>query len=128
VRLNRSLDYGADQVPAIREEIRTLLVGMGAEATQPLSWLVKPGDVVLLKPNLVFDRISDPRAVLTNGWFIKAVCDLVLDALKGSGKVVIGDVPLQSARFERVIELNSLREVMEIFRLAGAPVEVRDLR
>lgn len=127
-RANTKLDYGASSVPALTEELRALLESMGADSRSPFSWLVRPGDKVVLKPNLVFDRISDPRAVLTNGWFIKAVCDLVLEALGGRGTVVIADVPLQSARFDRVVQLNELDRVMEEYRRLGAPVELRDLR
>jgi uncharacterized protein (DUF362 family) len=72
--------------------------------------------------------VSDERATLTNGWFIKAVADLVLEALEGRGKVVIADVPLQSARFEEVIRLTELAEVMAEYRAVGAPVELLDLR
>ncbi len=128
VRLNPALDYGPEHVASLREELRRLLVQLGADPHSPLSGIVAPGDTVVLKPNLVFDRVSDHRATLTNGWFIKAVCDLVLEALQGRGRVIIADVPLQSARFERVIQLNELDLVMVGYRQSGAPVELRDLR
>jgi uncharacterized protein (DUF362 family) len=128
VRIAPDLDYGADQVPALREEIVRLLEQLGADPRRPLGAVVRPGDLVVLKPNLVFDRVSDPRAALTNGWFIKAVCDLVLQALDGRGRVIIADVPLQSARFERVLDLTGLRQVMAGYRRDGAPVDLLDLR
>src|SRR5437016_2683910 len=77
---------------------------------------------------LVQDRVSDPASALTNGVLIEAVCHLVLEALEGRGKVIIADVPLQSADFEAVIALNGLRGVMERFVEARAPVALLDLR
>jgi uncharacterized protein (DUF362 family) len=128
VRLNPALDYGPGQVAVLREEVCGLLARLGADPRAPFAGIVQPGDTVVLKPNLVFDRVSDPRATLTNGWFIKAVCDLALDALAGRGRLIIADVPLQGARFERVIQQNQLDQVMLEYQREGAPVELRDLR
>src|SRR6266542_4581904 len=66
VRLNPALDYGPEHVASLREELRRLLVQLGADPHSPLSGIVAPGDTVVLKPNLVFDRVSDHRATLTN--------------------------------------------------------------
>jgi uncharacterized protein (DUF362 family) len=126
--INRSLEYGAEHVATLRNELRALLERLGLDARAPLAGIVRPGDTVVLKPNLVHHQISDPRAALTNGWFVQAVCDMVLDALGGRGRVVIADVPLQSARFEQVVRLNGLESVIAEYRRRGAPVELLDLR
>ncbi len=128
VRIKPALEYGPEFVAALGQELRQLLSQIGGTATEPLGEVVRPGDTVVLKPNLVFHRISDPRAALTNGWFVKAVCDLVLEALGGRGRVIIADVPLQSAQFSKVTQLNGLDRVMAEYERAGAPVELRDLR
>src|SRR5437764_5099799 len=122
------LDYDPACRSAVLAEVRALLVQMGADARNPLSAVVQPGDTVLVKPNLVLDQVSDPASALTNGVLIEAVCHLVLEALEGRGKVIIADVPLQSADFEAVIALNGLQGVMARFREAGAPVTLLDLR
>ncbi len=128
LRLNSSLDYGAEHVGAIEREVRSVLTQLGLDGPEPLARVVVPGDTVVLKPNLVHHRVSDPRAALTNGWFVKAVCDLVLGALDGKGRVVIADVPLQSARFADVVRLNGLDTVVAQYQQRGAPVELLDLR
>jgi uncharacterized protein (DUF362 family) len=77
---------------------------------------------------MVLDRVSDANAALTSGAIIRAVADLVLEALDGHGRVVIADVPLQSADFARVVALTGLDRVMASYRQAGLAVELRDLR
>jgi uncharacterized protein (DUF362 family) len=126
--LDRTLEYGPDHVPALRRALGALLARLGLAGPRPLAGLVRPGDTVVVKPNLVYDRVSDPRAALTNGSVVQAVCDLVLDALAGRGRVVIADVPLQSARFDAVVRSTGLDAVMAHYRRQGAPVELLDLR
>jgi len=128
VHQDPSLTYSRDDAPRLEQELRGLLGHLGADPKRPLATCVRPGDTVLLKPNLVFDRVSDPRAALTNGWFIKVVCDLALEALGGRGRVVIADVALQSADFGQVVGQNGLGEIVSAYRSAGAPVELLDLR
>src|SRR5690349_1433470 len=112
----------------LSREIRALFEQLGASPRAPLSGIVRHGDTVVLKPNLVFDKVSHARAALTHGYFIKAVCDLVLEALDGRGRVVIADVPLQGAQFGEITRINSLDEVMADYQRRGAPVELLDLR
>lgn len=128
--IDRTLAYGPDHVPALRRALEALLarLGLAGSGPGPLAGLVVPGDTVVVKPNLVYDRVSDPRAALTNGSLVQAVCDLVLDALGGRGRVVIADVPLQSARFDAVVRDTGLDRVMAHYRRQGAPVELLDLR
>lgn len=128
VRVNRALEYGEEQVPALRAELQGLLAQLGLGGRTPLDGLISPGDTVVLKPNLVHHRVSDPRSALTNGSLVQAVCDMVLDAMDGRGRVVIADVPLQSARFDEVVRLSGLDQVIERYRRRGAPVELFDLR
>ena len=90
--------------------------------------LIRPRDTVVIKPNLVLDRVSDPKSALTAGTIVEAVTDLVLEALAGSGSVIIADVPLQSADFNAVIALNGLAAVVARYEREGAPVRLLDLR
>src|SRR5262245_27638412 len=60
-------------------------------AWNPLKGMIRPGETVLLKPNLVKEvHPRDPegwRYVLTHGSIIRAVADYVWKALEGRGKV-----------------------------------------
>src|SRR6266571_4024698 len=128
LRINRRLDYRPHTRAELREEVRGLLVQLGGGNANPLMGVVKPGDLVLLKPNLVLDRVSDPLAALSNSAVVEVVCDFALEALGTRGRVVIADVPLQSAQFEAVVALTGLDQVMERYARSGAPVQLLDLR
>jgi len=128
VRINPRLEYGATHRAEIKEELRALMACLGADVNRPLAGVVRPGDAVVIKPNLVLDRVSDPRSALTAGQVVEAVTDLVLEALDGNGQVIIADVPLQSADFEAVIELTGLDPVIARYEREGAPVRILDLR
>src|SRR5437867_4201578 len=71
--------------------------GLGTANWNPLSELVKPGDTVILKPNLICDfhetRGDDVVSMLTHGSVIRAVLDYVAIALQGQWRVVIADAP-----------------------------------
>ncbi len=126
--IDPSLDYRPEHEAATRRRLEHLLAAAGVSGRSPLSELIRPGDTVLIKPNLVLERVADPRSALTNGQVIAALVDFALEALQGRGRVIVADVPLQSADFDRVIELNGLRQQLERFRQRAAPVELLDLR
>jgi len=128
LRINPELEYTQNGLPTLRKEVRSLLAQLGNDVDKPLTGVVRPGDTVLLKPNLVYDRVTDARSALTNGAVVRVVCDLVLEALNGTGKVIIADVPLQGAQFDAVVRLSGVAEVMEHYRRVGADVELLDLR
>lgn len=106
---------------------------MGTEGEgNPLEGLVKPGDNVFIKPNWVASRwrASCPHkdslyCVITHPAVIESVTDLVADALKGRGAMIIGDNPSIDADFEELMEFTGIR------RLGGkydVPVRILDLR
>src|SRR5690554_902172 len=65
----------------------------------PLKDLIKPGDSVFIKPNLVTheygrknsDKKGDVFSVITHPSVVRAVAEYVAIALKGSGEIIIGD-------------------------------------
>jgi hypothetical protein len=70
---------------------------VGLRKWNPLDQIVRPGDLVLVKPNLIkeahqFDQ-SEWQSVMTHGSIIRAVTDYVILALKGRGKIIIADAP-----------------------------------
>lgn len=104
----------------------------GTPEWNPLSEIVKPGQRVLIKPNLVMDFHGfgwSVESVITNGSVIRAVLDYVVMALQGKGKVVIGDAPLQSADFERLRDIVGLNEILRFYQdKTDIPIEVVDFR
>lgn len=98
----------------------------------PLSEIIKPGDNVLIKPNLVRHvhlTGGDYRTVVTNASLIRCVLDYAAMALKGKGQLTVGDAPVQSTDFDSLVERNGLKEVCsDVSQTWGVPVRLADFR
>lgn len=105
----------------------------GTSSWNPFSQLVRPGETVVLKPNLVRDfRETKPGhddCVITHGAVIRAVADYVALALGDRGLIVVADAPHNDADFARIREIAGLDQLQDLYRAhARVPLEVRDLR
>ena len=81
VALRSCADYNSDGIKRVVQSAVDALGGMGA--------FVKPGETVLLKPNLLAPAAPE-KAVTTHPAVVKAVAEMVLDA---GGRPFIGDSP-----------------------------------
>jgi uncharacterized protein (DUF362 family) len=113
------------------------LLGLDAErygtpAWNPLGGIVRPGDLVLLKPNLV--KESHPRDrdgwtyVLTHGSIIRAVADYAFLALEGRGSVIVADAPQTDSSFDVMADLLGLRALVQHYASRDESLELVDLR
>ncbi len=116
-----TLDPGNFVYAAVRQTF--LLLGLdaahaGQPEWNPLGELIRPGDQVLLKPNLVkhvHNYGFDPLCMITHGSVVRAVLDYVTVALKGQGKILLGDSPLQRTDLPAVLRLNGLEGVIDFY-------------
>lgn len=135
---------GAEDNPAFRA-VRQCLLSLGLDTARagtvswdPLGDIVRPGDTVVLKPNLVSHRNlaersqgpGDTDGLVTHGSVVRAVADYVARALRGSGTIIIGDCPIQGTRWEQVVALTALDRVAAHVTAAfpGVVVRVEDFR
>ncbi|MGH9960466.1 MAG: DUF362 domain-containing protein, partial [Pyrinomonadaceae bacterium] len=104
----------------------------GTKKWDPLRDLIRPGDVVLLKPNMLsakHPRLADGwKCVITHGSIIRAVADYVCKALKGQGKIVVADGPQPETPFSEICEVLGLERVADFFNQRGVDFEPVDLR
>lgn len=104
----------------------------GTAAWNPLGAYVRPGDTVLLKPNLVKEaHPRDPRGwryVLTHGSVIRAVADYVAIALCGRGRVWLADAPQTDSSWRAIVETLQLDRLADFYRTHGLEFELVDLR
>lgn len=104
----------------------------GTKDWNPLKDIVAPGTTVFIKPNLVdhkhrFDE--NVWCVITHPSVIRAVADYVAIALKGSGKIIIGDNPHVDTNFEKLSAIMHFEELKEFYeRNFSIKCEVVDLR
>ncbi len=93
---------------------------------------ISPGDLVVLKPNLIcesnWDHPGRWEEVVTHPAVIRAVLDEVLAALDGRGRVVICDGPQTDSDFDQLLARTGLGDLIARYRAEGHPVELLDLR
>jgi len=129
------LDASNHVYPAVRDALRLLDLDssrFGTPAWDPLGGVVRPGDRVVIKPNLVRHFHGDSaglEALVTHASVVRTVLDYVIVALQGSGSIIVGDSPLQYSDFRATLEASGLSRVLEAARpRAGVPIETVDFR
>jgi len=105
----------------------------GTATWNPFGWLVKPGQTVLLKPNLVREDSLDNRGqwqhVITHGSVVRAVMDYVYIALRGQGCIQVADAPQGDSNISMLRRRFGIDEIIQFYssRL-NFKVEFIDLR
>src|SRR6266850_376357 len=108
--------------PAVRETLHQLGLDAGRFGTaswNPFGDIVRPGDRVVVKPNLVRHFHGDgltTESLITHGSILRAVLDYALIALRGQGKLTVGDSPLQYADFPTCLRLSGAEAVLQSVR------------
>lgn len=104
----------------------------GTPSWNPLGRWIKPGNTVLLKPNLVKEtHPRDPdgwRYVLTHGSFIRAVADYVAIALRGTGRIWLADAPQTDSSWDAIVRVLQLDSLTAFYKANGLDFELIDLR
>jgi uncharacterized protein (DUF362 family) len=124
---------------ALRDLLRRLGCDAGRYGTaawNPLGWLVRPGDRVVIKPNLVVSEHPQGDALVrhtdTDGPLLRALAEYVLVALDGRGSLAFGDSPIKETDFARaaaLVGLVGLDGVVADLRVRSrVPVDLVDFR
>ncbi|MDF2943528.1 MAG: hypothetical protein K0S01_2386 [Herbinix sp.] len=104
----------------------------GLEDWNPLKGTIKPGDTVVLKANMVMHRNEKPEkgveCLITHPSLVRAMIDYVVIALKGTGAIIVGDAPMQSCDFERLVEEQGYQKIIDFYHSKGIKVELVDFR
>jgi uncharacterized protein (DUF362 family) len=122
--------------------VRTLLLLLGLDRHRagtpgwnPLGAIVRPGDRVFIKPNLVSHAHrgaaadADLFSVVTHGSVVRAVADYAAIALQGQGEIVIGDNPSIDADAQTIFERTGLASLpAALDERFGIRCRVLDLR
>ena len=102
----------------------------GTARWNPLGELIQPGQQVLIKPNWVHHEnpTGGLSSLVTHTSVVRAVIDYAVLALKGDGRVIIGDAPIQSADFDVLMRQIAIKPLLEQIDMCGVDIEVRDFR
>jgi len=105
---------------------------IGTRKWNPLSELIKKGDNVVIKPNLVYHAHPLGKmgvlSMITHASVIRPIIDYVLLATNKDCMITICDVPLQEADFEIIIKNNGLKNLIEYYYNNGVNISLLDLR
>ncbi len=130
-----SVDPTNETYASVRELFRLLkydLPNFGTAEWNPLGSLIKPGETVFLKPNMLAESHyykDDWEYVITHGSVIRTVVDYVFIALQGKGKIIVGDAPTSEAKFDEIVRRMGLKEIQSLYRLSkDFEIEIIDLR
>ncbi len=105
----------------------------GSKSWNPFKGIIKEGNTVVIKPNLVkhVHPLGDEgvRSMITHGSVLRPIVDYAYIALKGKGKIIICDTPLEKADFEEIMRLTGIKDFTGYLKdKHGYPIEVFDLR
>jgi len=103
----------------------------GTSEWNPLGGYVRPGDTVLIKPNLVLHFNScggGTDCLYTHPSLVAAVIDYVLIALKGKGRITIGDAPLQECVFDMLVRDSGYDILIDYYRRKEIDISLVDYR
>lgn len=91
--------------------------------------IILPGMTVLIKPNFVMDINQDKsgstECMYTHPAVIREVVRYVCECLNGTGKVIIGDAPMQECNFENI---KGLSEIADEFENKATRLKIVDFR
>lgn len=108
------------------------LKNQGLETWNPLGDFIKEGDTVLIKPNLVnhinYAETDSLDALVTHPSVIRCIIDYVIIALRGTGKIILGDAPVQECNFEKLLEKGNYKELINFYLKQGIVLDFEDFR
>ena len=135
----KKASYERSQVKsAVQQAFR--LMGYDAEnfgtpVWNPLGGIIKAGDKVLIKPNLVMHCNANSQGgiecLFTQASVVEAVLEYVVRALlPAGGNVVIADAPMQACDFNKLVKDSGYLSMVETFQHHYPQIkfELKDLR
>jgi len=117
----KDIDTNNNVYKMVREGFRLAgfdLANYGTKEWNPLRFLVRPGETVFIKPNMIAEKHkynNDWNYVITNGSFVRVIVDYLFIAMDGKGKIMIGDAPQTDSKYWEIVRLMGLREIRQLY-------------
>ena len=119
----------------VRETFRMLKLdaeNIGTKRWSPYKGIVRKGDRVVIKPNLIFHShpLGDEGflSMVTHASVIRPIIDYLLLETDGDVSILICDAPLQSADFKLICKKNGLDDLVKYYKNKGIYISIVDLR
>jgi hypothetical protein len=117
-----------DQSNKIYKNLRDLFINseydrdnIGTPHWNPFRGLIKNGQIALIKPNFVYEETKDligKSCLLSHASVIRPVIDyLILLQIKEKirFRIIVADIPIQGADFDKIIEQSGLKSLHEFY-------------
>ena len=124
---------------SVYSKVRNVLIDLkldeknnGTKNWNPFTDFINKGDSIVIKPNLV--RHVHPLgkkgviSMITHASVIRPVIDYILLAVGTDNTITICDVPLQDAKWETIIRVNGLYDLVQYYKNKGVNIKLLDLR
>ncbi|BCW96606.1 MAG: DUF362 domain-containing protein [Fimbriimonadales bacterium] len=129
-------EHLAQEVNSAYESVRGALQLLGFDKERfgtpewnPLAEIIRPDDLVVIKPNMVRDFHEFPEmgtdALITHGSIVRAVVDYVYLAKGGRGTVIIADSPQNDADWDELWRLFGFDELLAFYRQVAPEFDLR---
>ncbi|MCB2296775.1 DUF362 domain-containing protein [Clostridium tagluense] len=126
----------------VYDMVRNCLIGLeldkeniGNRNWNPFKKLISEGNMVLLKPNWVMHVNGNKKVnehaldcLVTNPSVVRAICDYCIIALKGTGKIIIGDAPMQGCDLQELLNETGYNKMLDFYKQIGTEVQFCDFR
>lgn len=103
----------------------------GKETWNPLGEIIQPSNTVLIKPNMVYHENGIGYSIdcmATHPSVVSAVVDYAWIALKGIGKIIIGDAPVQECFFDELVSHCGYDDILNYYKEKGVHISLCDFR
>lgn len=121
--------------PSVRQTLYQLGLdeeNFGTPQWNPLGHVVRPGMTVLIKPNTVRHNHPDGKdvfSIVTRASLIRPMLDYACIALRGEGRILVGDSQMVDSWFDEAWRVTGLAPLLEWYRQhTTLPIEGLDLR
>lgn len=100
----------------------------GTASWNPFGDVIKPGDVVLIKPNMVnnYETQSQYDCTLTHPSIVRAAIDYCIIAK--AGQIILGDAPIQGADMDKIRNSCHYDEIIRFYQSKQINVVWKDFR
>lgn len=126
----------------IYDMVRNSFIGLeldkeniGTKDWNPLGSIIEENQTVLIKPNWVMHTNNNKsvkedamECLITHPSIIRAVVDYVLIALNGTGKIIIGDAPMQGCDINKLFSCSGYYELFKFYDKNSIDIKPIDFR
>ncbi len=115
----------------VAQTMRGIWRESGVDPENPLAQYLSPGGCAVLKPNWVMDTNLTGQGLdclVTHATFIAMAIQWCVLALKGNGRIIVGDAPIQGCDLPKLMEAAGYSALKLLYAQADVPVEWRDFR